>query len=276
MRTLKVTPLLIVAALITACGDKSSPVAPGAGPSVASLVISGPDFVLTRSTTAYTATVTLSDGSTKTVTPSWSTSASDVATVDSAGRFDGRAHGSTTLTAVHEGRSASKSVQVVNNYGGNWSGRYVTRVCADSGIFRDGIYGPPLTDVPWCQAFNRIGSEHPFAFTVLQTGSRYNEVRATFGPDNLSITGTVTADGRLNLSGTLTVLDWYGDHWGDLQFSGWETNLDGSVGMKGRWAEDLTMVGQPGKAHQEVEIVTMSLTAAGAAPSGAIPVTRIR
>jgi Bacterial Ig-like domain (group 2) len=269
MHTLKLAPVLMISALVTACGDKPNPVGPNgpAAPTVANLVISGADYVLTGSTTAYTATATLSDGSTRTVTPLWSSSAADVATVDNAGRLDGRVHGSTTLTAAHDGRSASKTVQVVNNYGGSWSGRYVIRACNDSGIFRDGIYGGSYIDVPWCQALNNIGSVHSFAFTLFQTGRNYSEIRATFGPDGETIAGIVTADGRLNLEGTLKVLDWDGEHWGDLQLSGWDTNLDGSGGMTGRWAQNLTMVGQQGNAYEEAELVTMSRTATGAAAS---------
>jgi integrase len=103
----------MIAALVTACGDKPNPVGPNPPPAspVASLVISGADYVLTGSTTAYTATATLSDGSMRTVTPSWSSSAVNVATVDNARRLDGRTHGSATLTAAHDGRSASKTVQ---------------------------------------------------------------------------------------------------------------------------------------------------------------------
>jgi Bacterial Ig-like domain (group 2) len=270
---LKPAPFLTIAALVIACGDKPNPVAPNspAAPAAASLDISGAEYVLTGSTTAYTATATLSDGSTRTVTPSWSSSAVNVATIDNAGRLDGRAHGSTTLTAAHDGRSASKTVQVVNNYGGSWSGRYVTRACKDSGIFTDGIFGGSSADVPWCQARISIGSARFLAFTLFQTGRNYGEIRATFSPDHDwgsgTISGIVTADGRLNLEGTLKVLDWYGNPSFDLQLSGWDTNLDGFSGMTGRWAENLTIVGKPerGSAYEEVELVTMSRSAAASA-----------
>jgi hypothetical protein len=268
MHILKLAPVLMIATLVTACGDKPNPAAPSppAAPAVASLVISGTDYVLTGSATVYTATATLSDGSTRTVTPTWTSSAVNVATVDNAGHLDGRAHGSTTLTAVHDGRTASKTVQVVNNYGGSWSGRYIIRACRDSGIFRDGIYGGSYVDVPWCQALNGIGSEGILAFTVVQTGTNYSEIRATFGFDyGGTISGSVTADGRLNLQGTLKVLDWYGDHWGDLQVSGWDTNRDGAGSMTGRWAQTLTIVGQQGSGYQEVELVTMLRTATASA-----------
>jgi len=269
MHTRKLAPVLMIAALVTACGDESSPVGPSspAAPAVASLVISGPDYVLTGSTTAYTATATLADGSTRTVTPSWSMSALNVATVDNAGRLDGRAHGSTTLTAAHDGRTASKAVQVVNNYGGTWSGRYITRTCTDSGIFTDGIYG----DVPWCQGLKAFGSERTFAFTISQTGANYSEIHATFGPNRDSsngsgtILGRVTADGHLTLEGNLQTLDWFGDPWADLQLSGWDTNLDGPDGMTGRWAQKLTMIGQQGGAYEEIELVATSRNATAAA-----------
>jgi Bacterial Ig-like domain (group 2) len=254
MHILKLASALTIAAFVTACGDTPNPV----GPTVASLVIGGADYVLTGATTAYTATATLSDGSTRTVTPSWSSSAVHVATVDNAGRLDGRAHGSTTLTAAHDGRSASKTIQVVNNYGGSWSGRYIYRACRDT--FRDGM----LNDVPWCQYLvNRIGSER-FAFTLVQTGGNYSEIRATFGPacDSLTgsgtISGAVTADGRLNLLGTLKALNWYCEPDMDLQLSGWDTNLDGDGNMTGRWAQNRTVYGQQGSAYEEVELVTMS------------------
>jgi hypothetical protein len=76
-----------------------------------------------------------------------------------------------------------------------------------------------------------------------------------------TILGIVTADGRLNLEGTLKVLDWYGDQWGDLQLSGWDTNLDGAGSMLGRWRQNLTIVGRQGSAYEEAELVTMSRTA---------------
>jgi hypothetical protein len=194
MHTPKLGRVLMIAALVTACGDKPNPVGPNPPPAspVASLVISGADYVLTGSTTAYTVTATLSDGSMRTVTPSWSSSAVDVAAIDNAGRLDGRAHGSTTLTAAHDGRSALKTVQVVNHYGGSWSGRYIIRACKDSGIFTDGITGD---DVPWCQGHTGIGSARSFTLTLFQTGSNYTEIRATFGPECDSFVGSGTISG---------------------------------------------------------------------------------
>ena len=270
MRALKLVPVLLTAAaLVVACDDKPSPAGPT--PPVASLVVTGAGYVLTGSTTTYTATVTMPDGSTRTVMPSWSTSAADVATVDNAGRLGGRTHGSTTLAAVYEGRTASKTVQVVNNYAGTWSGQYIVTACTDSGIFTDGVLGGSFVDVPWCQAVGRIGSAHPFLFAITQSGETYSEIRATFGWDTRPVTGILTADGRLKVEGTSRVLDWYGDPWADWQLSGWDTNLDRSGGMTGRWAENLTMLGGAGHTYQEVEIATISRSATGAPSASPLP-----
>ena len=89
--------------------------------------IAGPDAVLTGLSASYSVTATLSDGITGTVRPAWTSSNAEVASVDSGGRVEGRGHGSTNLTASYQGRSVSKTVQVVNNYGGTWEGSYVIR-----------------------------------------------------------------------------------------------------------------------------------------------------
>jgi hypothetical protein len=149
-----------------------------------------------------------------------------------------------------------------------WSGRYIIRACKDSGVFTDGIFvGGGFDDVPWCQGHTGIGSERSFALTLFQTGSNYNVIRATFGPEcdsfvgSGTISGVVTADGRLNLEGTLKVLDWFCHPDADLQLSGWDTSLNGVGSMTGRWAQNFTINGREGSAHEEVELVTMSRTA---------------
>ena len=120
--------------------------------------------------------------------------------------------------------------------------------------------------MPWCQGFNRIPSQR-LAFTLVQTGRTYSEIRATFGPecDSLNgsgtISGVVTADGRLNVEGSLKALDWFCESWSNLQLSGWDTNLDGTGNMTGRWAQNRTIWGRQGNAYEEVELVGMSRTA---------------
>ena len=139
MHPFRLAVVVVFAALATGCNDKTNPAGPSrpAVPTVTNLDISGADAVRTGVSTNYTVTVILSDGTTRAVTPMWTSSNPGVANVDTAGRLVGLAHGTTSLTASHEGRSASKTVQVVNNYEGSWVGRYVINACDASGDLRD-------------------------------------------------------------------------------------------------------------------------------------------
>ena len=69
MHLVRLAVLVVIGMLAIACTGKS-PAAPS-GPTAATLVISGDDVVLTGSFSNYTATATLSDGTTRSVTPTW-------------------------------------------------------------------------------------------------------------------------------------------------------------------------------------------------------------
>ena len=125
--TFQVVRLVSVLGLVAVgagCSGKS-PAGPSqsTAPTITGLAIIGADAVLTSLSANYTVTATLTDGTTRSVTPAWTSSNPGVASVDGGGRLEGRIHGSTTLTATYEGRSASRNVQVVNNYSGTWDGR---------------------------------------------------------------------------------------------------------------------------------------------------------
>lgn len=88
--------LVMLVGVLTACNERH-PTAPGppAPPAITGLTIAGADAVLTGVSSNYSVTVTLADDSTRIVTPAWSSSDAGVGRVDGAGRFEGRAHGST-------------------------------------------------------------------------------------------------------------------------------------------------------------------------------------
>ena len=123
MRPVRLICVLALVALTMRCGDKNPTRPSGSGTAVTGLAITGPDAVLTGLSTSYTLTATSADGTTRTVTPAWTSSNPAVASVGAAGLLGGRSHGSTTLTATYDGRSVSKPVRVVNNYGGTWLGK---------------------------------------------------------------------------------------------------------------------------------------------------------
>jgi hypothetical protein len=132
MRASRLPSWLALVTVVTGCGG-ANPASPTA-PAVTVLVIAGADTVLTGVSTGYTATATLADATSRGVGPTWSSSNPEVATVDREGLLEGRTHGSTILTAASQGQTGSKTLHVVNNYGGRWEGRFVVKACAPPGL----------------------------------------------------------------------------------------------------------------------------------------------
>jgi len=244
---LKLT-IVAISVLAAAC-DGKSPAAPSR-PATSNLLISGDSAVLTGSSSNYSATVTLSDGTTRSVTPTWSSSNGDVASVDNAGRLDGRAHGLTTLTATHDGISATKSVQVVNDYRGSWVGTFVVNGCD----------APPGV----CSSYEIDFWDFPIELEVLQTGNDLSEIRAMFLLPSFSqranLSGRVSSDGRLNLAGSSDVGDRRGSAWATFYVGAWDTTLSGHDAMTGRWAQRLSIFQPPSNEIMENELVTMTRT----------------
>ena len=126
-------PVAILLTLTLGCGDKN-PITPSRpGPASTGLTITGPDALVAGLSANYAVTAPMTDGTTRTVVATWTSSNPGVARVDGSGRLEGRSHGSTTLTASSGGQNASRIVQVVNNYAGSWTGRFVIRACTDTG-----------------------------------------------------------------------------------------------------------------------------------------------
>jgi hypothetical protein len=248
-------PVATLLALSLGCGDKN-PIAPDRPvPARNGLTITGPGALLTGFSANYAVTATMTDGTTRTVVPTWTSSNQGVARVDGSGRLEGRSHGSTTLTASSGGRSASRIVQVVNNYAGTWTGCFVIRACADTGELTDHDRG-------FCLAGpGREGSTGWITLTLVQHGSTLSEITGTIGNYSEPITGAVTADGRLGLSGTVTERDFDDPDFTIATHSlgAWDTKLNGRDGMTGGWSEDYTsLVSCLGTAHIEHELLTMT------------------
>lgn len=269
--------VIFLLVLATGCDDK-----PPTGPSqtgastVTSLEISGADAVLAGLSASYTATAAFSDGTTRTVTAAWTSSDPGVGTVDSIGRLDGRTHGSTKLSARYLGRDASKTVHVVNDYGGTWVGKYVIRTCADTGDLTD-------HDGGWCASGpGRVGTVAGIALTLVQSGNTLSEITGTLGFYYCgTITGVVSADGRLTLAGTVTMgnVYWYPCEYpyGTLRLDAWDTTLDGNGGMTGGWSQVETYFSfRKGTAHTVNELIAMTRTSTSAmlAPASRFELSR--
>jgi hypothetical protein len=196
----------------------------------------------------------LSDGTPPTGPVFWTSSNPAVATVNPSGQLESRSHGATTLTATYAGRSEPKMVQVVNDYGGTWEGRYVITACSDTGDLAQSNGG-------WCLAGEgRVGRINGLHLRLVHHTGDLNQVTGTIPAYKGGLTGVVGADGRLTLSGSLT---WWGYDGSapelTLEFGPWDTGLGETGGMTGRFSWRYTSHRPPrGTAHMANEFVTMT------------------
>jgi Bacterial Ig-like domain (group 2) len=206
---------------VTACGGHN-PTAPGdAVPGATGLAIAGADAILSGVPTSYTASATFSDRTTRAVAPGWTSSNPAVATVDANGRVEGRSHGSFVLTASYAGHDVSKTVQVINNYGGRWGGQQRVTSCEETG------------DYHGCRWVSTPGI-YLLSIDIAQDTSNPREVVIKA----LNLRGTVTDDGRLSLSGvTRLVGDDEVTEVGILERQ-WDVSLSAADAVAGHVDED--------------------------------------
>ena len=250
--TRRLLVLLGVAAIVSGCGGDETPSAPSTtAPTVTTLTIAGNDAIQTGLFANYTATAQLSNGTTQSVTPTWSSSDPSVGAVDSTGRLDGLTHGSITLAASYQGRSASKSVNIVHNYAGNWTGTYVIQACDQAGVF---------ASIRWCQELGGVGAILPFSLALTQSGNGRNAIGGTIAHGELAgnTSGNVTGDGRLVIGGAYSVTSEGVTI--TLQVGGWDTRPAAGDSMSGGWALNLSAIGYAGNAYQENRIVAVTHT----------------
>jgi hypothetical protein len=239
-----------------ACGESTSSRAPTApsstAPSVTGLTIAGPDAVRTGFASGYTVSVSLSDGSSK-LSASASCTSSDpsVASIEAPCRLTGNKHGSATLTVSSQGRTTSKTVNVVNNYGGSWEGDYQVATCDDAGILSG-----------WCAVYDMDGhladGGGSFSLILTQSGSGQDQISGTIslrninGNERATVSGNVTNDGRLLLSGSNIIST---DSGVRFQFiiGGWSTIVEANTRlgvalaqMSGGWDFSLVAIGANG------------------------------
>lgn len=132
--------VIVACVLGIACGGQESgggtvPTAPTPSPTPTSLSISGPTTLRTGQRGNYTAALTMSNGTTQNVTPSWMSDNVSVLAVNNSGEGRGAGHGSATMVASTQGLSASTLVRVYQDYQGTWRGTHRIKACDERGAF---------------------------------------------------------------------------------------------------------------------------------------------
>jgi len=249
MRPFHFISALAFLVLTAACASKPPTSPTLVEPTATGLAIRGTDALLTGTASDYSATATLTDGTVRPVTPAWTSSNPAVAIINEAGRLEGKSHGSTTLTASSGGQTASRTIRVINNYGGAWQGQFANAGCD----------APP----GFCTAMEFDFFYYPISLAVSHAEADPARVTAQFDLPNFSwmhatLTGVVTGDGRLNLTGTSVMTNGDGSPARTFIVGAWDSAVVADGSMKGRWVQRTTYV-KP--AYDEImtnEIVSMT------------------
>jgi len=173
------------AMLLAGCGSGSptSPTAP-ATPTATSITVIGLDAIRSGFFANFVAAANMSNGTTQAATNvTWTSDDPSIATVGANGEVGGIANGSATIAATVNGMRGSKSVRIVSNFGGDWSGAYQVAKCDDAGSFHQ---------LGWCAGLGGPAAVLPMSLSLTQFGPGRDQIGGTLILGNVggNITGT--------------------------------------------------------------------------------------
>jgi hypothetical protein len=172
-----------------------------------------------------------SDGSSKYVPATWTSSNTQVIAIDSS-TLTAVGRGTATITARAEGMTATAEYIVEPNVAGTWSGNFVVDQCAaGSGSMQELVCG----DTPGHRGVLPAGTSAPITFTIEKNGADLT-ARAASGDWRGVLIGTDRGQNFLMLKGdltgnraTVTIIYWDSRVKTDLMegFLGFEVRIDG-------------------------------------------------
>lgn len=185
---------LAVCILFTAC--KKGPTTPTTpSPTAQGIIVnSSSDMLYIGISETFTATVTMSDGTSKAVTAGvWGGDNPSVATVEgTTGRVTIVGSGMVTIFVDYGGKRGTKLIRGLPNYQGTWSGSYYIVSCSNSGYFSSSGF---------CNTFS-VNLVFPTDLNLIQNR---DAVQGTFYLGTLSApaSGPIQTDGTLLLAGAV-------------------------------------------------------------------------
>lgn len=246
---------VVALAALVGCGGGGSGSGGAPSPTPQSLTITpGTTILKVDQTEVFAGTMTLTNGQTQTVQPTWQSDNTTVLTFEN-GAARGRSNGTATIIGTSQGLTATRLIRVATNYQGVWVGDYIIRGCDSSGDFRDAEF---------CNADGFFaGQVLEVAFDLTQdrddvTGEMF------LGAVEGTTRGRVEADGRFTGTGSLTVSD---DGF-VVAFTVNPVNLnaDGNR-MTGTFTVSVTAPGVTGQGLFTAEILTVARIASGLLPT---------
>lgn len=241
---------------LVGCGGGGSGSGSSPSPTPQSLTITpGTTILKVDQTETFAGTVTLTNGQTQTVQPTWQSDNTTVLSFES-GAARGRSNGTATIIGTSQGLTATRLIRVATNYQGTWVGDYVVRGCDASGDFRstgfcstqDGFYGGQVLEVAFDLTQDRDDVTGEMFLGGLEGTTR----------------GRVEADGRLTGTGSLT----FSEDGFVLVFTvnPLNVNADGNR-LSGTFTVTVTAAGASGQGIFTAEILTVARIASGLLPT---------
>jgi hypothetical protein len=219
-------------------------------PTISGLAItSSNDLLKINQAQTFTATATMSNGSTAVVPATWRSDNPAVATVDANGRVTGIGAGETAISAESSGvRATPRSIRVVPDYQGRWSGDWRVASCTADG---DWTRTDVCRDAP-------VNSQFPFVLALTQdrdTAGGNVQLDDLAGP----VQGSIRVSGQLSITGTVSfveegiVFEW--------TVADWETLTTDNQRMTGRFTISFRTSGLQGSVRLNGELRAVSKTA---------------
>ena len=250
-----VTGLVVLAA----CGGGDGGPGPGGVSRVpVSLTISpSTDFLKLRASEALTAVATMTGGTTETVTATWSSDNAGVASVDASGRVTGSSSGQAGISAVYSGLTAIRSLRVVPDYQGRWSGDHSMANCvADGDWLKAGF----------CQEMLNQGPLFSLGLVLTQNRDAVTGTIDVGGDTPGAIEGPIRMNGDLAVGGTfVATVDGVSL---EVTVSDWETRTSDNQRMTGRFRMTFRAAGLAGAGGADAELRVFNKTGAAIGVAG--------
>lgn len=232
---------------LTACGGGGSGNPAKPTPTAVSVSITpGDDFILIGESVQFSASVSLSDGSSSTQSGTWGSDAATVAGVDTTGKVTALAWGKATIYVDVQNHRGTRLVTVMPNFKGEWHGAAVLDACRQTGDF---------TTVDFCGEAP-IGESDTIVLHVTQSRTTLTGT-IDLAEDSGDLNGTVADDGAMTLTATIPIEELL------VTIKNWTARSDTPGTMTGRFTAAYSAAGATGALELDLHLAGMVRTSGG-------------